>query len=268
MVKLLSILFALLLLALLTACGGQTAAPTPTTAPPAAASTAVPTRPPTTAPAGAQTPAGATPTPTLVPLPQRTAAPVASPTSAAPSLPALDPRDAVIKSQRATLNAGPYRTNNVITATTGSLTMIGEVVPPDRYHIVTETAQGKTEIIVVENKTYQKTGDRWVVSPINAAALVRSLMNTMTAEFEKSISNAKLVGPEVLNGVPTLVYTYESSIVLDTSTVTSKVKLWVAVATGLPVRQEIDGEVGAIKSKTVQTIEYDPTIKIEAPPVN
>ena len=36
-------------------------------------------------------------------------------------------------------------------------------------------------------------------------------------------------------------------------------------ATGLIVKSESTGEVGGVKSSTVQTIEYDSSIKIEPP---
>jgi hypothetical protein len=45
----------------------------------------------------------------------------------------------------------------------------------------------------------------------------------------------------------------------------SAVKLQVSTASGLPVRQEIEGEVMGVKSKSTQVIEYDANLKIEPP---
>ena len=36
-------------------------------------------------------------------------------------------------------------------------------------------------------------------------------------------------------------------------------------SSGLPVKQEIAGEAGGVKSNTVQMIEYDPTITVVPP---
>ncbi len=47
--------------------------------------------------------------------------------------------------------------------------------------------------------------------------------------------------------------------------VKSNVKLWVNLATGLPIQQEIEGEAMGVKSKTVQAIEYDASLTIEPP---
>ena len=47
--------------------------------------------------------------------------------------------------------------------------------------------------------------------------------------------------------------------------VKSDAKVWIDSASGRIVKSESEGEAMGIKSKTVQTIEYDPSIKIEAP---
>jgi hypothetical protein len=73
----------------------------------------------------------------------------------------------------------------------------------------------------------------------------------------------QFVGWDNVNGTSAQVYTCTSSADLSGQTVTSQVKVW--IANGLPVRLEINGEFAGIKSKTVQVITYDPSIKIEVP---
>ena len=66
--------------------------------------------------------------------------------------------------------------------------------------------------------------------------------------------------------MPAAVYSFNMKFKLDANTeISSSAKLWVSVASGLPIKQEVSGEFGGVKSVTVQRIEYDPTIKIEAP---
>ena len=45
----------------------------------------------------------------------------------------------------------------------------------------------------------------------------------------------------------------------------SDAKVWLDSASGAPVKLESSGEAVGVKTKAVQTIEYDSTIKIEAP---
>ena len=89
----------------------------------------------------------------------------------------------------------------------------------------------------------------------------------LTAEsLGGTISDAKAVGTEAVNGEQARVDTYTSTTDLGDSKVVGAVKLWVSVKSGLPIKQEIVGEAAGVKSNTVQTIEYDKTISI-APPI-
>jgi hypothetical protein len=168
----------------------------------------------------------------------------------------------VLDALHAMVQAGPYRIHSTTTTGDGNtIQMTGEVILPDRFHLV---VNGR-EILIVGNKTYQKEGDKWTEFPVDIGSIVSGLIGGMTAEMENGISDVQYIGPDTVNGVPAQVYQYTSSFKAGDQEVKSTVKLWVGVANGLPVRQEVDGEFAGIKSKTVQEIEYDPSIKIEAP---
>jgi len=225
--------------ALVTACGAQNTAPS--TAPNSAAL-------PTQSPESSSAPTQAKPTATV-----------------APALPLGDPREAVIKAVRAQLKAGPYRVKSTTTTDKGTSERTAEVILPDRFHITTRSGQTQQEFIIIATKTYRKVGDRWTEIPIDMGSLVGEFVSGLSEEAEKGISDVKLVGPDVVNGTPTLVYTYNVKVKLNDTELNSAVKMWVSVANGLPLKQEVDGEFAGVKSKTVQVIEYDSSIKIEAP---
>lgn len=198
-----------------------------------------------------------------------TQAPAATTAPAAPLAPAGDARDAILAAMRKQLTSGPYRTNAAITSENGSVEIIGEVIPPDRMRSISTIAGRKSETIFIGDKGWMKMGDAdWKdMGSVNAAMALSQFSAGMVDDMANAISDARLIGPDVVNNAPSMAYSYfmDSNKFKTPIDVKSKVKIWVDVATGLIVKQEIDGEAMGVKSKTVQTVTYDPAIKIEAP---
>ena len=263
MQRLLVSLFALTLL--LSACGGSPAAPTA-----APIATTAPAASPTVAPAA---PVAATPIPaaTKAPVAATAVPPTAAPT--ATSAPAVAPapsgnaKDAIIAALQATLKAGPYRTKSTIVSDSGTINMTGEMIPPDKLHTTMKATDFEMENIIIGDKGWIKQGGKWAVSPMSGKAALESAFQNLTAEqLGITVSDAKAVGTEAVNGEQARVYTYTSTTdVGGSGKIISAVKLWVSVKSGLPIKQEIAGEAGGVKSNTVQTIEYDPTISVVPP---
>jgi hypothetical protein len=268
-------LFVLILL--LTACGGPaapTAAPAATKAPaagPTAASvaTTIPAAAPTAALIATTAPAA----PTAILIPAATKAPAAPAAPSATSAPAAAPasagsaKDAVIAAMLAQLKAGPYRTKTTIVSDNGTINLTGEMIPPDKLHTIMKGTNFERETIVVGDKSWIKQAGAWAVSPVAGKVLLESAFPALTAEqLSGTISDAKAAGTDAVNGEEARVYTYTSTTDLgQTGKVISAVKLWVSVKRGLPIKQEIAGDSGGVKSNTVQMIEYDPAITITAP---
>ncbi len=261
-----------LLTLLLAACGGSPAAPTAapiaTKAPVAAPTTAA--APPTVAPA-APVAATAVPAATQAPvaataLPS-TAVPAATSVPAAAPVPSGSAKDAIIAAMQATVKAGPYRTKSTIVSDNGTINMIGELIPPDKLHTTMKAADFEMENVIIGDQGWIKQNGEWTVSPMSSKTMLESAFLALTAEqLDLTISDAKAVGNETVNGEPARVYTFTSTTDLgESGKVLSAVKLWVSVKSGLPVKQEIAGEAGGVKSNTVQTIEYDPTISVVPP---
>lgn len=239
MKRLLIALFVLTLL--LAACGGSPAAPT---AAPAA----------TTAPAAA-------------PIPAATKAPAAPAAPTAAPAPSGSARDAVVAAMLAQLKAGPYRTVTTIVSDSGAINMTGELIPPDKLHTTMKTTGFESETIAIGDEGWTKQGGAWAVSPVAGKLLLEAAFPALTAEqLAATISDANSAGTDTVNGEEARVYTYTSTTDLGGSgKVVSTVKLWVSAQSGRPIRQEIAGDAGGVKSNTVQTIEYDPSITIAAP---
>ena len=85
----------------------------------------------------------------------------------------------------------------------------------------------------------------------------------------KAISDVQLVGPEIVNETPTMVYSLRINLQTKTS-YTGTAKVWLGVTDGLLRQMEIQstvtGESGdQAQIQTQITYEYDPSIKIEPP---
>jgi hypothetical protein len=207
---------------------------------------------------GGPTSAPAQSSPTSIP--QASATPTAVPSATPPPAPS-DPQQALFAILKAATQAPPYHVSSTSTTDSGVTTVItGEVILPDRLHVKVSTG---TEMLVVGDKSYQMVKGSWEPFPIDISSILNGLMGDTAGDPSKTVSNVQYLGQEDFNGASAQVYTYTSTVDLSGQTVTSQVKMW--TANGLPVHQEINGEFAGIKSTTVQTITYDPSIKIEAP---
>lgn len=238
---------------LMTACGSNSApaqpAPQPQL-PPVTQSTSAPAvaTVPTTAPAATK-PA---------------AAPTATSAPAAPALPVGDPADAVRKAYIASTQRA-YRSEAVIESKDGKTIVKGVFVPPGNLHATTDADGMQFEMIIVGERLWMKRDGKVTESP-NAKVMIGKTLEQYAKDPESlgiKISDVKFVGPDVVNGTPTWVYSFVST--LPEANFKSAGKMWIGVANGLPLKQEAEGEFGGIKSKTVQLITYDPSLKVEAP---
>lgn len=173
-----------------------------------------------------------------------------------------DARQAVINALKAVSTAGPYHVK--ITTGLGSSTshvIDGDIILPDHFHL---NMQGR-EMLIIASKTYMKANGKWVEFPIDMGSLIQGMVGTLTEDILNGVSNAKLVGPDTVNGKAATLYTFDEAYTLDGKPYTSQNKLWVDSLRGLPIQQQVDGVVNGAASSTIQVITYDPTIKIDTP---
>jgi hypothetical protein len=153
-----------------------------------------------------------------------------------------------------------------------------EFIPPDRKHIV--DLDGGLEYLIVGGVVYAKTSDsgEWEAAEIPASSFLGDAV--VTAEtIAATISNARLVRRDTLDGIPVIVYAYDSLTRSNDIDLHSQTELWVGEQDGLPYKMIVDGEVlsaatdpqtgesklAAAQALTTTLIEFDPSISIEAP---
>ncbi len=182
------------------------------------------------------------------------------------TLPA-DPAAAIKQAVKNQSTAGAYRVKTVIESAEGAMEMTNEVIPPDQMRVLMDMGEQTQEMIFIGEKGWMKMGEEWIDSPINGSAIM-SQIGALNDEMIEAMHDFSEVGNETINGVETRVFTYKVELGGEgdaAMAVKSSVKLYVDVARGLPIQQEIEGEAMGVKSTSVQTIEYDSSIQIEAP---
>ena len=247
----------------LASCGGNAQ-------PPANSAEPTPAAESTTAPASTQAPTSTTAAQVVAAAPTGTSAPepTVAPTPAAIAAPAGDPKSAILAALHKELTSGPYRTKTSISGSS-TIEVVGEIIPPDKMHTVSTIAGKKNEMIFIVDKGWSKSGDTaWkALGSASDAGIINQINGSMIDEITSAISDAKLVGPDAVNGAPAFVYSYflDSNKLKTPIDVQSNVKIWVSVANGLIMKQVIDGVAFGKKSTTVQIVEYDPAIAIDPP---
>lgn len=209
-----------------------------------AAPTAVPAAPAANQPAAA--PAAATAAPTSAPA--QVAAPAALPD---------DPKEAILAAMRAMVGV-PFRSLSTITGEGFAMEITGEFSPPDAMRILTQLKDSPDrEMIVIGSQGWQRMGEEgWTEMAADVVALVNQ-QGGLAPNMEmltESITAASLVGPEEVDGVPAMLFTMTSLFDAGKPTeMSSEAKLWIAIDSGLPIKQEVTGG-GTL---TVQLIEYE-----------
>ncbi len=229
------------LLLLLAACGGgeEEAAPT-VPAPVAPVATTAPAIDPTTAPEAPSAPEAAQ------------AAPVAG-----------DPLEAVTTAMQTQLSGGPFRATTTVESDGTVTEMLSEVIPPATMHVV--IGGGNMEMILLDGALWTKSGETpW--TQMGSPDMMDNILSTIQGEMDGStMSNVQFVGEEPVLGEATRVFAFTSTIGEGEGVITSEAKLWISNESGLPVRMESNSVGMGVTTKTIQTIEYDDTISIEAP---
>jgi hypothetical protein len=201
--------------------------------------------------------------PTQVPPPTKAPAPTATTTPTATSAPTAttlgDPKSAVLQGLAAQLKTKSFHVTSISLVNGKTTTRTVDYVAPDRYHIKTDTM----DVILIGDKLYTNTKGKWALNPA-MSGLVKPLLDELR-NIPVDITDVHLVGPDVVNGVPTVAIMYASTITVGKAVVKSTSKAWLRVSDGLPVKQEIDSDVGGVKTHISQTIDYDSTLKIDAP---
>jgi hypothetical protein len=174
-----------------------------------------------------------------------------------------DARAAVLQAIQAHLTAGPYRVVASITAGAATTAMHGEVILPDRFHLFSSNSGGpEREYIIIGSATYAHVNGAWTPVQLDLSGMIANFIDRVDPT---AISDVLLVGPDAVNGTPALAYTYTYTNTVNEALITNHDKIWVGTASGLPLKQVVDGEVSGTAYHSEQTIVYDSSITISAP---
>lgn len=242
------LLYAVLLCTfVLAACGGSPAPANPTAAP-SSGSDSLPA--------------------TLVPAATQVAPTTAANTSVEP--PSGDPFDVIKNATLAQLSAKSFRAKTIITHADGTISnLLIEYVAPDRIRVVTDEGE---QIAVKGKGVWLKEGDTWEAGPPGMENLFFNALSKESVEQTLgfvTVSSVKFAGPDLLDGKPMFVYTYDSRVDLGNNNfINGKNKAWIGALDRRVYRlegeNESTNEPGKI-DKTVITYEYDIPITIEPP---
>jgi len=189
---------------------------------------------------------------------------------------AADPRGELIKAMRAMLAARSYRSRMLSSGSSGTSSIIVlEFVAPDRFHMSRETESPgrptmKQETIIIGNDTWMKMGGApWQRFPANLGDVIKQLRNPKVVEELTQATEVKFIGPDVLDGSPTMVYQYTVSDSEGKGFKTTA-KTWVGVTDGLPRKTEGEADISTagkpIHTKSTTTYsDYGADISLEPP---
>jgi hypothetical protein len=231
------------------------------------------------------TPAPATPTnapsPTIAPAPtQAPSQPTAAPTSALSGgtttniqPPPGKPADIVRKASLTAFDANSMRAQTLVEGAGGdTLTLTVDFIKPDRVHVVQSTPTGGSERIAIKGKgLWVKTGDNWDAQGMAAAdQFFASIDSKALAESLKVIQDDSIqfLGGEVLENIPTFVYTYKIVVDYGGKKTSGDGKIWIGVADGRAYKaQSVSNSLATPgkQDRTTVLYEYDLPITIEAP---
>jgi outer membrane lipoprotein-sorting protein len=175
-----------------------------------------------------------------------------------------DPKAEVFAAWDAMIAAKSYRATVETTANSMKFEQTIEIIIPDRMRM--HGGPGGDLVITPEGAWIKIPGSDWTEAPPATAALSKQYLSPEFIDKAKAaVKSVAALGTEDVAGKPAR--TYQVDQVMTTMGVESETstKLFVDVASGRPVRQEIDARAMGTASRTVQEIEYVADLEIVAP---
>lgn len=180
---------------------------------------------------------------------------------ALPGLAAAAPRDELQAAYTRFLAAHSFRAS-VTDVNRGQQLSTLDFVAPDRYHI--RTGQGEMEQILIGDDAYTLiNGERVKLPmPIKVGRIVSQYRNQDTLNELTRDLDVTALGEDTVDGQVARVYSYT-----QTQPARADVKVWIGVASGLPLQLESQGRFMGVKSTTrLRYYDYDDaTIRVSAP---
>ncbi len=202
--------------------------------------------------------------PTVTPLPTATPPPTATATRVPTATPTpfptpANPGAALTNIFKAWGNVKSLRAKMTSTgAPTGTQEMTMEVVMPDKYHLT-----GKDlDMYLIGKAFYMKVANKWQKMNMPPGISFDFANPQKIAATLGAQTDTKFLGAEILEGVPTLVYQYTTSI-KGPPAQKYLTKVWVGALDNLPRKSESEPKPG--QKTTVIFYDYNADLSIKAP---
>jgi len=174
------------------------------------------------------------------------------------------PKDEVFAAWEAMFAAKSYQARIETTVNNQVFQQVVEVVLPGRMRMAGSPAGDM--VVTPEGAWMKPPGGDWMQAPASTAMLGQQFLSRDFIEQAKAgVRSVEAVGTEDVNGKPARIYQVEQTMTIVGVESSSSTKLFVDVASGRPVRQEIESTAMGRSSRTVQTLEYLADLKIDPP---
>lgn len=174
-----------------------------------------------------------------------------------------DPKAYLVNALKAQLLKDAYRGTATMVSSDTTTEYTVEFQPPDRYRM---NMPGVVEGIIIGQTMYVKQGESWIEVPLSADALSGfGLLGPEAETVFDGIQNVQVSGMEILDGIPCLVFTFDSTVTFAGVQATSSNRLWLGMADARIYQTIVTGEAAGVSSTTTVRYVYDPGITIETP---
>jgi len=162
-----------------------------------------------------------------------TAVPFSAATTAAPPSGGGNPLEALTKAFTSWGSVKSFRARmSVSGAPAAAQTMTMEMVMPDRIHMTS----AQFEMILIGNASYVKIGNTWQKMTLPQSVDVNQFKpGTWQTQIQGGLPDIKILGPDTVDGVPTIVYQFSSA---KSSGQEAATKVWIGVTDGFPHKIE------------------------------
>lgn len=127
-----------------------------------------------------------------------------------------------------------------------------KVATTSNHSYSTHTMQGKTisgEGIYAQGKAFMRIHGKWMASPDSP----KEILKEQTENRKNGAAACKIVRQESLDGQIATVYSLHNK----TEDGTEDAQIWIAKSSGLPLREEMDMDVGGSMGKSHISIRYE-----------
>lgn len=174
-------------------------------------------------------------------------------------------KDEVFAAWDAMFDAGAYRATIETTVNNQVFQQTIDVVLPGRMRMM--GGPGGDMVVTPDGAWMKLPGeDHWIKAPASTASVGQQFLSRdFINQAKAGVQSVESLGVDQINGQSVRIYRVQQTMSIVGNEVSSNTRLFVDTASGRPLRQEIESTAMGRNSRTVQTLQYLPDLKIVAP---